>query len=381
MEPLNRIKSLLADRPAQLKHKKTQDKKIVGYIPGGYFPEEIALAAGAVPVGMVRGGEHSAVENAFACVDHWVDTFYRSQIGYATSGDDPYYNLIDVLVVPITDSNNRTLSDTLSYYTDLELFVYGVPHTKSKEGRDYFRHGLAKTADKIAGLTGIEITGQRMTEAIDICNREKELLRELSQENQSGNTALSPKDYVLVNQASMLLDKGQFIENLETLIRELKAAKSGDNKKPKVLLTGSTLALGDDKIIDLLEEYGATVITGEFAEGIKPFQHKVEPAEDFMNALAETYFMERVAPAWFRPGHELPEHLIQTASATRVDGVVWYQLMYREAYKILSHYFPEMLKKETGLPVLTLDSDYDPAETGQMATRIETYIENIRRQP
>ncbi|MEN8246332.1 MAG: 2-hydroxyacyl-CoA dehydratase family protein [Thermodesulfobacteriota bacterium] len=351
----------------------------MGYIPGGYFPEEIALAAEAIPVGMVRGGQHGPIEHAFTYVDHWVDTFCRSQIGYATSGEDPYYNLIDVLVVPITDSNNRSISDTLSYNTDLELFVYGVPHKKSAEGCLYFRHGLEKMADRIAELTGIAITAKKIAEAIDICNREKELLRKLSLENQSGTTAISAKDYVMVNHASMLLDKRQFVEKLETLLKELQSVKVSEAAMPKVLLTGSTLAMGDNKVIDLLEGTGATVIVGEFAEGIKQFQHQVKPDENFMGALAETYFMERVAPAWFRPGHELPEHLIQTSSDLGVDGVVWYQLMFRESYKVLSHYFPEMLKKATGLPVMVLDSDYDPAETGQMATRVETYIESIRK--
>jgi len=52
-------------------------------------------------------------------------------------------------------------------------------------------------------------------------------------------------------------------------------------------------------------------------------------------------------------------------------------LMIRDSYKIESYYFPEILKKETGLSMLTLESDYDPYETGQMRTRIETYIESI----
>ena len=43
-----------------------------------------------------------------------------------------------------------------------------------------------------------------------------------------------------------------------------------------------------------------------------------------------------------------------------------------------SYYFPEILKEETGLTMLTLESDYDPAETAQMSTRIETYVESIR---
>ena len=98
-----------------------------------------------------------------------------------------------------------------------------------------------------------------------------------------------------------------------------------------------------------------------------------------MENLADCYFMRRVCPGWFRPGKERLEFLIRLANDFHVDGVIWYNLMYRESYKLESYYFPEMLKKETGLSMLVLESDYDSGEIGQMKTRIETYIEILRR--
>jgi len=379
MEALNRIKEQLGNRLIHLAQKKSEGKRIIGYIPGGYFPEEIALAAGTIPVAMLNGGEHAAVEQSIAYVDRWIDTFYRAQIGYALSGSDPAYNLIDALVVPITDANNRALSDALAYHSHLELIPFGVPHNKSAAGCAYYRHGLQKAASRIAALAGSTITDAALTSAIDTCNRERKLMQELASIRQSGNTGLSAVDHVLINHASMLVDKEAFIRNLEDLVSELKQAPFTGNDQIRILFTGSTLALGDRKVIEMVERTGATIIAEVFAEGVKPIEHTVRSDGDPMDALAEGYFMDRVAPAWFRPGHELPEYLIQKAAECAVDGVIWYQLLYRESYKLHSRYFPEILKKHTGLSMLTLDSDYDPAETGQMATRIETYIESIRR--
>ncbi|MCK4788527.1 MAG: 2-hydroxyacyl-CoA dehydratase, partial [Desulfobacteraceae bacterium] len=62
-----------------------------------------------------------------------------------------------------------------------------------------------------------------------------------------------------------------------------------------------------------------------------------------------------------------------------VSGVIWYQLMYRESYKTESYYFPDILKREAGLPMLTVESDYDAAEVGPLQTRIETFTETIGR--
>ena len=144
-------------------------------------------------------------------------------------------------------------------------------------------------------------------------------------------------------------------------------------------MTGSTLALGDYRMLDIIEESGGSVVIEEFAEGIKPYWGSVKADGDLMAALADCYFTRRVPPAWFRPDKERLDFLIKLAKDFNVDGVIWYQLMYRESYKTESYYFPDRLKKETGLSMLTIESDYDQAETGPLRTRIETFVETIKR--
>lgn len=378
MEAIHHLKSLLTSGLSAVAREKANGKKIIGYIPGGYFPEELVLATGAIPVCMIRGGDHSAVETSIAYVDRWLDTFYRAQIGYGVSGEDPYYKALDVLFVPITDANNRALADTLAYHTKLDIFPFGIPHTKSEDGCGYYLHGLTKIKDKLALITGIDITEERLAKAIGQCNRERELLKEISLMRKSDTFPISAKDFVMINHASMIVNKTVFIETLEALVRELRDAKPLVSTGPRLLLTGSTLAMGDHKIMELIESAGGNVVIEEFAEGIKPYWTSVTTNGDPMNSLAKAYFMDRVAPAWFRPGNERLDYLIQLARDFKVNGVIWYQLLYRESYKMQSFYFPEMLRKETGLNMLTLESDYDPAETGQMSTRVETYIESIR---
>ena len=328
---------------------------------------------------MIRGGDHDVVEVSIAYIDRWLDTFYRAQIGAGISGEDSYYNMIDILFVPITDNNNRAASDALDYHTDIDLFPFGVPHTKSEVACQYYFYGINRVKEKLEEITGVEITKQRLREAIELCNKERGLLRQISVIRKSDPAPISAKDFIMINHAAAIIDKKVLIESLETLLDELKDAGPPREHGPRILLTGSTLAMGDSKILDLIEGAGGKVVIEDFAEGIKPYWQQVKTEGDAMEALAEAYFMDRVVPAWFRPATERLEHLVQLTKDFSVHGVIWYQLMYREAYKIESHYFPEILKKETGLSMLTLDSDYDTAETGQMRTRIETYLEGIRR--
>ena len=319
------------------------------------------------------------VELAGAYICRWIDTFCRAQIGYGVSGEDPYYNIIDLLVVPVTDNHIRAVMDVLDYKTDIDIFPFGVPHTKEDMTRNYYLHGIARLKSKLEELTGVEISDGRLKEAIKLCNRERELLREISLMRKAQSPPIRSTDFVALNHGSMLAEKKVMVEILESLCKDLKEQSVPSQEGPRLLLTGSTLALGDNKVPDFTEEAGGVIVVEEFAEGIRPYWEEVQLNGSLMEALTECYFTRRIPPAWFRPGGERLEFLITLAKDYKVAGVLWYQLMYRESYKIESYYFPEILQRETGLPILTIESDYDSNEVGGLQTRIEAFIETLRR--
>jgi benzoyl-CoA reductase/2-hydroxyglutaryl-CoA dehydratase subunit BcrC/BadD/HgdB len=380
MKALEKLDAHLKTRLTDLSKAKEQGRKIIGYPAGGYFPEELALACDAIPICFIKAGDNDVLNDAGAYLCRWFDPFWRSQIGYLTSGQDPYYTIVDLIVVPITDNHIRAFSNTLGYYTpERESFVFGVPHVKDKLALDYYLQGINRLKNKLEEFTGVEITESRLRQSIELCNRERELLKEISMMRKSDTLALTSKDFVSLNHGSFLADKAVMVEILESFLEELEGAPLLLTEGPRILLTGSTLAQGDSKVTDIIEESGGVVVMEEFAEGIRPYWNTVRPDGDLMANLAESYFMDRVCPGWFRPGTERLDFLIKLAKDYKAAGLIWYQLMYRESYKVESYFFPDRLKKETGLPMLIVESEYDAMETGPMKTRIETFIETIRR--
>lgn len=379
MEAMERLSSHLKTRMVDLRKAKRNGAKVVGYMPGGYLPEELILAAGAIPICLARGGDHKAVELAGAYVVRWLDTFCRAQIGYALSGDDPYYNVIDILAIPITDNHVRGVSDILVSSTGLETFPFGVPHKKDRHAFQYYLQGINKLKSKLEQLTGTEITDARLGEAIELCNKEREFLRNISLMRKSGSVTIKSRDFVGLHHASFFADKRVMVDVLGSVYESLKEAAPPAQSGVRILLTGSTLAQGDSNILDLIEQAGGVVVMEEFGEGMRPYWEDVKTEGDLLENLADCYFWRRVPPAWFRPDAERLDFLVKLAKDYNAAGVIWYQLMYRESYKLESYYFPDKLRRETGLSMLTLESDYDTAETGQMLTRIETFIETTGR--
>jgi benzoyl-CoA reductase/2-hydroxyglutaryl-CoA dehydratase subunit BcrC/BadD/HgdB len=379
MKALEKLDSHLETRLSDL-NKAKEGHKIIGYSAGGYLPEELVLACDAIPICFIQAGNNAILRDAGAYICRWFDPFWRSQIGYLTSGKDPYYSIVDLIVVPITDNHVRAFSNTLGYYTpEVESCVFGVPHVKDKIALDYYLKGISRLKKKLEDFTQIEITDYRLKQSIKLCNRERELFREISLMRKSDNFAVDSKDFVALNHGSFIADKEIMIDILESFIQEIKDNSPLPKDDPRIMFTGSTLARGDSKVMGIIEDSGGAIVMEEFAEGIRPYWGEVKTDGDLMANLAESYFMDRICPGWFRPGTERLNYLVKLAKEYNTAGLIWYQLMYRESYKVESYFFPGILKKETGLPMLVLESEYDAMETGPMKTRIETFIETMRR--
>lgn len=378
------IADLLADsltnRTTELLQLKKEGHKIIGYTPGGFMPEELVYACDAlpVPVALFQGGRQEAVGASEPYLPHWMDPFCKSQIGYWALQENPLYQMIDLLVVPVTDNNNRAIADSWDVYTDIDVFRFGVPHSKTENGFNYYLEGIKLLKRKLEDLTRTKISDSRLAETITLCNTERDLMGRISAMRKVEQPSISGRDFVELNHASFLLDKETMIQLLETVNADLEYTQGPIPTESRILLTGSTMALGDYKIYDLLAQENSSVVIEEFAEGMRHYWEQVNLSGDLMEALADRYFRRRIPPAWFRPSRERLDFIVELAKEYHVNGVIWYQLMYRDSYDIESYYFPRILHNETGLSMLKLASYYDNNEIGPFQNRIETFVEMIK---
>jgi benzoyl-CoA reductase/2-hydroxyglutaryl-CoA dehydratase subunit BcrC/BadD/HgdB len=244
-------------------------------------------------------------------------------------------------------------------------------------GLRYYKIGLNRVKDKLEKLTGNKITEDKLREEIESMNKMRDLFMKISLLRREGSPVISSRNYVKLHHASYYAEKTEMINILEDLYSELKDMKPQPAEGPRFLLTGSTLAMGDQKIFELLEDIPAkaVIVREEFAECIRPYSYDVGLDGDPIEELAEAYFMKRIPPAWFNPSDDTTDYLIQLTKDFNVDGVIWYQMMYRESYDMQAKYFEEKLKKTSTIPMLKLETDYDTSEKGPFKTRIETIIQ------
>ena len=86
---------------------------------------------------------------------------------------------------------------------------------------------------------------------------------------------ISGKDFIALNHGSLIADKEFMVDILESLYKELKEQAVSPSEGARILLTGSTLAMGDYRVPDMVEEAGGSIVIEEFAEGIRPYWENV----------------------------------------------------------------------------------------------------------
>ena len=372
----------LKTRVSELARLKAEGTKIVGYLPGGFLPQELVRASGAVPVCLLRGGDPEPVMEALQYVTRFLDTFWRGQIGYWSLGEDPLYQLPDLIIAPITDCHTRAAADCFNCYTDIPVYRIGVPHDRKELAFNYYLEWLHSLKAKLEEFTGNQITEERLREEIEYGNQVRALFKSISMMRKDADPVISSKEFVWWHHASMLADKDIFLKCLMELHDDLQASKPAgiSNGGPRLMLVASTLAMGDVNMYDIVSDCGGKFVYEEIQEGVQPYQSSVElNGGNPIRALADKYLMKRILAPWDRPWGDRMDRLIDSAKEFKVDGIVWYQLMYRDAYDMQAFSFEQKLRKEgTNIPFIKVESDYNPAEQGPTRTRLETFVEIVK---
>jgi len=380
-----RLAANLRDRPASLKKAKEKGVKIIGYFPGGYVPEEIIYASGAIPVCLADGGDPRPADAALSVVPHIICPFARAQIGERLLKVNPYYNMIDMLIAPITCQHLRKVAEVLEYYGEIEVFKLGVPHNFDGDFElEYFEDRLRVLKDRLEIFTGNRITEEKIGEAIELYNRIRGSLRNISLMRYNSSPPLSALDFIKLNHASLYADPVFMVDLLDSIQKELEKGRQINGAgRPRLLLAGPNLARGDYKILELVEAAGGEVVIEELCEGMRYYWRQIENNDDPFQALSKGYLRDRLPCAFMRSSaRRRLDFVLKLIEDFNASGIIWYELLCCETYDQECYFFAEKMK-ERNIPMLIVESNYDVTEAGAgpLKTRIDAFIEIVKGGP
>jgi benzoyl-CoA reductase/2-hydroxyglutaryl-CoA dehydratase subunit BcrC/BadD/HgdB len=266
---------------------------------------------------------------------------------------------------------------------DVPMLIMDVPQMKREKDILKWKDEIADFAVKVEEITGNRLTVENLKAAIRTVNEKRKAMQRVYDARKSLNLPISGRDALLMTQISFFDDPARcaqmcnrLADELEQRIRDgVSVAKQGDKR---ILITGTPLAVPNWKLHNIIETSGAVVVCEEMCTGTRYFENLVddsgETLDELFMALARRYMKNNCA--CFTPNPGRVEDIIRLAEAYHADGVIDCSLKFCGLYDIEKRSVSQALKAK-GIPVLSLETDYEDSDAGQLRTRIEAFVEML----
>lgn len=377
------ILDLHGKRPKEVYDRKNNGDKVIGAFCA-FFPEEFVHAVGAVPL-ILCGGAEFPIADAEKILPRNSCPLIKSSFGFKISNLCPYFQSADLLVGETTCGGKKKMYELLCEY--VPTYVLHLPHKKNDDvSRVLWFEEVKKFKRIVEDLTERDITDEKLRAAIDLVNRKREALARVYSTRKADPVPISGKDVLLVMQLALFDDAARFVKKTNELAEELEArVERGEGVAPKgaprVLISGTPMTIPNWKLHDTIEKSGAVVVTEESCTGTRYFTDLVDTSgasssDDLIKSMAEKYL--HINCACFTPNDERPEDVVRLAKEYNADGVVYYVLQFCHEFNIEYTKVERALRAE-GIPVIKIETDYSDSDRGQLKTRIETFVEMLKR--
>lgn len=350
---------------------KAHGRPIVGILCE-YTPRELIMAAGGVPV-CLCGGSAEMIGPAEEHLPANLCPLIKSTYGYGVKQANPFLEMANLIVAETTCDGKKKMFELLA--RTRPVYVLELPQ-KPADG-DAFEHWvkeLRKLRAELERRLGVEITDERIRQAIRTMNRERGLRRKLADLMRSEAPPLTGRQ---------LLDLKSIISGIEADLAQyaqaagLPGRRRTDNGEVRVLLTGVPTVHGAERVLDLIESAGGLVVCMDNCTGLKPIWDDVdESAQDPILALAEKYF--RIPCSVMTPNDrrlDLLREMTKTYRPQCIIDLIWQACL---TYDVESYRVKE-LAREIGLPFLRIETDYSPSDSARITLRVEALFETVRQ--
>ena len=342
--------------------------KVLGYYET-YFPEEIAYAAGVLPVRMLSEHAPDIISHKYVYASCYVAS---DLVNLYLTGR---YDYVDGLV-NVEGCQWMFNAFEVAMNTDPNLFTHYLflpDYTDAYTSKDVLRSELDVFKRKMEEWTGRTITDADLDRAIDVYNTNRRLLRRISELRKADRPLLFGAEAMYINLASQVTDKAEMNVILEKYIVELENRTPGEDRIRLMLVGSETF---DAHLEELVEELGANVVIDELDNGTSYFWNEVIPQKDRLMALSLRYLERPHNPIKDNNWRRRPQHIFELTEDYHVDGVLVVKQIYCHLHGT-DNYAVWKILRERNIPFHFFERDMTmPVE--ETAQRLDAFLNMLR---
>lgn len=360
----------------KMKELKESGEKIVGVFCT-FVPTELVEAAGGTVVTLCASSEEPIPE-AEANLPRNLCPLIKASYGFGLTDTCPYFYFSDFIVGETTCDGKKKMFELMNEIK--ETYVMQLPSSRDEAALDAWEKEIERFWKKLEDFYGITITEEDVKAAIKVKNRERDVMLEFLELGKLNPAPISGYEI------GSRLDALGFNPNIEErcqVIEERTAEvlkdweanyKGKPSKRPRILVTGCPNSGIREKTIRRIEELGADVVAFDCCNGTREKIEKVDETLPVTRALAKKYL--NINCSVMSPNQSRMDYIGNMIDEYQIDGVLELVLQACHTYAIESFYVKKTAN-EKGVPYLNIETDYSTADSGQINTRLEAFMETL----
>ena len=372
--PLTWFKNMIPNCLEYARAAKADGKRIVGILCE-YTPRELIMAADAVPV-CLCGGSAKTIPAAEEHLPANLCPLIKSTYGYHAQRSNPFLEMADLVVAETTCDGKKKMYELMA--ESRPMYVLELPQRENdRDALDHWTSELHRFRAELEGRFGLQVTDDKIREAIEGMNRERALRRALAGLMKANPPPLTGRQLLDLKSSisGIPADFKQYENALKIFGNGVRTADL--SSRVRVLMTGVPVVHGAERVVDLIEDHGGVIVCMENCTGLKPILDDVDAeADDPIRALAEKYY--RLHCSVMTRNDRRMECLRRLAAEYRAQCVI--ELVWQACltYDVESYRVKKLAEKELGIPYLRIETDYSPSDSARIAVRIEALFETVR---
>lgn len=353
-----------------------QGRKVIGFFCL-HTPATLIEAAGGIPLRLCIQGDsfvqRSGEMNSRACIC----PFIKACLGHMEM-KHPWFRHVDAFAACSTCDQMRHMADILRSRFDKPSYVFFQPRQlETKEATWIYHRELQWLFHELSSFCKTNDNQHEIQNIIDRHNSIRHHLLALHELRTGGNPLITGAQWFTVVQAGFVLSSRSYLDLLQDLLNKIKDTTVRKKAGVRIMLVGGMLAEGDVRIIRAIEDAGkAIIVTDALCTGTRIIGRKIAKEGDFLYNTIEAH-RAKVPCIHARPNQKLYDYINRQIEQFGVDGVVFHTLKFCDGWG--SEWFRmQQFLQERNIQSLVIDTDYGTSDTGQIATRVDAFLEMLQ---
>lgn len=386
MTAMEQLLKVVEDRHEYARNWKSRTGgRVLGYFCT-YVPEEVAYAAGILPVRILGGLEPQDLSEAY--IPGMYCPFCRDCLAQGLLGKYDYVDGVSTAKCCMHIGQAfRAWADhvpvTYNHFFNMPSLV------SSPLAATFMRREIGEFQRSLEEWQGAPISEASIRRAIEVYNADRRLLHQLYALRKSHPPLVSGVEAAAAVLSSMLMDKEEHARLLSQCLQELAGRQDKPKGGARLMLVGSEIH--DLQLLRLIEGAGANIVIEDYCMGSRYFWNEValpspvegegqgegegESREPLLGAIAARYLERPRCPVKDILERRRFDHILGLIRDFKVEGVLLTQQKFCDPHEFDIPAIASLLR-EKGIPNYFIEVDVTQAK-GAVGTRTEAFLETL----